>query len=147
MTFSETTGRGSFKGRCRVAAQQIGMVYSRWFGKALVWRVSDLATLNATFTLTSRHISAGEDHGPSAQLAVLVNGRPLRWINVNLQENETVLRLVKDPNSQRCALMWPRGNITETFELPANNGTAIGGLLGITVRNPGELCETSLVMQ
>jgi hypothetical protein len=117
----------------------------RWFGKALVWRVDDVSTLTTTFVLTSRHISAGEEHGPAVQLAVLSNGQPLRKINVNLQETETTLRLVKDTNSNRCALMWPRGSLTETFELP--EGGAISVLLGVTVRNPGEICDTSFIMQ
>lgn len=143
--YIEKTGRGNFSGRCTVDSVMVGFALARWFGKALVWRVDDTRTLNATFVLTSRHLSAGEDHGPSVQLAVLANGVPLRSINVNLQAAETTLRLVKDPNSARAALMWPRGSITETFELPATG--EIGVLLGVTVRNPGELCDTSFVIQ
>jgi hypothetical protein len=143
--YNEKTGRGNFSGRCAVDSAMVGISLARWFGKALVWLVDDTRTLNATFVLTSRQLSAGEDHGPSAQLAVLANGVPLRSINVNLQDSETTLRLVKDPNSPRAALMWPRGSITETFELPANS--EIGVLLGVTVRNPGELCDTSFVIQ
>ncbi len=143
--YSEKTGRGNFSGRCLVNSVQIGEMMCRWFGKALVWRVDDVSTLTTTFVLTSRHISAGEEHGPAVQLAVLSNGQPLRKINVNLQETETTLRLVKDTNSNRCALMWPRGSLTETFELP--EGGAISVLLGVTVRNPGEICDTSFIMQ
>ena len=143
--YNEKTGRGSFSGRCAFNSSQIGAVLSYWFGKALVWQVEDVSTMSATFVLSSRHISAGQDHGPAVQLAVLSNGQPLRAINVNLQETETTLRLLKDPNSDRCALMWPSGRLTETFDLPAA-GNTISVLLGVTVRNPGELCETSLVI-
>ncbi len=145
VTFSDRTGRGRFWGRCQVGSQQVGVMLSRWFGKALVWQVPDTGTLTATFVLTSREISAGEDHGPCAQLAILANNTLLRAINVNLYERETALRVVKDPKSERCALLWPRGKITETFELPANS--AISVLLGVTVRNPGELCDTTLSLQ
>ena len=144
-TYLERTGRGRIWGRCQVGSQQIGVVLCRWFGKALVWQVPDTSTLTATFVLTSRHLSAGEDHGPSVQLAILANNSLLRAINVNLYEAETTLRVVKDAKSERCALLWPRGNITETFELPANS--AISVLLGVAVRNPGELCDTALVIQ
>ncbi len=145
VTYNEKIGRGRFFGRCMVGSMQIGVALCRWFGKALVWEVRDPRTLTATFVLTSRQLSAGEEHGPSAQLAVLANGVAVRQINVNLLEHETILRLVKDPHSNRCALMWPRGKITETFELPAN--AALGVLLGVTVRNPGELCDTALQLQ
>lgn len=145
VVFSERTGRGRFHGRRKVGAQQVGVVLCRWFGKALVWQVPDTGTLTATFVLTSRQFSAGEDHGPSVQLAVLANNTLLRAINVNLYEAETTLRVVKDAKSERCALLWPRGKITETFDLPANS--AISVLLGVTVRNPGELCDTTLSLQ
>ena len=145
VTFSDRTGRGRFWGRCQVGSQQVGVMLSRWFGKALVWQVPDTGTLTATFVLTSRHISAGEDHGPCAQLAILANNSLLRAINVNLFERDTTLRVVKDAKSERCALLWPRGKITETFELPTNS--AISVLLGVVVRNPGELCDTTLSLQ
>lgn len=143
--FNEKTGQGNFSGRCSFGTVQIGVMLCHWFGQALIWQVDDPATLSATFVLTSRHISAGEDHGPAVQVAVLANGQPLRAIDVNLSEAETTLRLVKDPNSSRCALMWPRGQVTETFELP--EGAKLGVLLGVTVRNPGELCDTSLTIR
>ena len=145
VTFVERTGKGRFWGRCQVGSRQVGVALCNWFGKGLVWKVPDTGTLTASFVLTSRHLSPGEDHGPAVQLAVLANGVLLRAINVNLFERETTLRVVKDPRSERCALLWPRGGITETFELPANS--AISLLLGVAVRNPGELCETTLVLQ
>lgn len=145
VTFTERTGRGRFWGRCNYGPRQVGIGICNWFGKALVWKVPDTSTMTASFVLTSQHLSAGQDHGPAAQLAVLANGTVLRAINVNLFERETTLRVVKDPRSDRCALLWPRGRITETFELPANSEISL--LLGVTVRNPGELCDTSLALQ
>lgn len=143
--YDARTGRGRAHGRCAIDTQQVGPVLCSWFGKALLWQVSDTATLTATFELDSKEISAGSNHGPQAQLAVLADRVPLKVLNVPLMERQTMLRIVKDPHSSRCALMWPRGQVTETFDLPATGKISL--LLGIVVRNPGERCDTSITLR
>ncbi|MDD5704982.1 MAG: hypothetical protein PHR35_03595 [Kiritimatiellae bacterium] len=143
--YSPKTGRGRIYGRCMVDTMQVGPALSAWFGKALLWRVKDPATLTATIELESRQLSAGQEHGPHVHLAVLAAGAPLKVLNVPLMARQTTLRVVKDQHSNRCALMWPRGSITETFELPATGELSL--LLAVTVRNPGELCDTSVELR
>ncbi len=143
--FDARAGRGRVYGRCAIDTQQVGPVLSSWFGKALVWQVTDPATLTATFELESKEISAGDNHGPQAQLAVLAESVLLKALDVPLMERQTTLRIVKDPHSNRCALMWARGQVTETFELPAKGKISL--LLGIAVRNPGERCDTAITLR
>lgn len=143
--FDPRSGRGRVAGRCVADAQQVGPVLSFWFGKALLWKVPDPSLLTATIELESRQLSTGENHGPYAQLALLAGGVPLKAIDVPLLAARTILRVVKDPNAGRCALMWPLGKITEIVELP--EGEEIVLLLGITLRNPGESCDTAIALR
>lgn len=138
-------GRGRFFGRCSFDMQQVGPYLCGWFGKAIVWRVSDVATLNATFELESRQLSAGEDCGPHAQLVLYVDRTPLKMLNAPLLARATTLRVAKDPASNRCALIWVQGKTKETFELPASGEVRL--LLTVTVRNPGEECDTNFSIQ
>ncbi len=142
-TFNARTGKGRIHGRCAIDTRTVGPVLSAWFGKALLWRIADPSTLTATIQLDSRELSAGREHGPQAQLALLAEGSPLGTpLDVPLYARETILRVVKDPRSNQCALMWPEGKQTTIVTLPDQGDVEL--LLGIVVRNPGELCDTSI---
>jgi hypothetical protein len=143
--FSPRTGRGRIYGRCYVDRQVVDMRERLWFGKALMWRVPDAAHLTTTIQLTSKELSVNQHSGPSAQIAVFADQTPLQSLTVNLMSPETTLRVVKDVNSSRVALMWVQGKRTEFFTLPESGVLRI--IFSITVRNPGERCDTTIVLQ
>ena len=139
-------GRGRFSGRCEVDRRVVEMRERAWFGKAILWKVKELNTLNATVVLQSRELSAGESYGPKAHLVILGEKNPLGdGIDIPLLQKEITLTLAKDPDANRCTLGCPQQNIRTTVDLPASGTVRV--LLAITVRNPGERCDTTISMQ
>lgn len=145
INFNPKTGRGRIFGRCNFDRMVVDMRERTWFGKAIMWQIPDAQNLNTTFLLQSREISAGQNYGPVAQLVLFSDKTPLQAITVPLMATETTLRVVKDPEGNRCALMWLQGKRTEKINLPATGTLHL--LLSITVRNPGERCDTTITMQ
>jgi hypothetical protein len=143
--FNHKTGRGRVSGRCYYDRMVVDMRERNSFGKAIMWQITNVQTLNATFQLQSKEISVGQNYGPTAQLVLFADKTPLLALTVPLMATETTLRVVKDPEGNRCALMWLQGKRTEKVNLP-DTGT-LHLLFAITVRNPGERCDTSIVMQ
>ncbi len=143
--FNRKTGRGRVSGRCYYDRMVVDMRERTCFGKAILWRIPDPQTLNATFLLQSKEISVGQNYGPTAQLVLFADKAPLQSLTVPLMTAETTLRVVKDPEGNRCALMWLQGKRTDKVNLPATGTLRL--LLAITVRNPGERCDTTITMQ
>jgi hypothetical protein len=146
MEFDARVGQGRVRGRCMVDRVVIDGRESAWFGKAVTWKASDPATLNATIVLQSREISAGKDSGPYAVLAILGDkGRIGESLDVPLAWNEVTIALAKDPAANRCALVFPQGKVRKFVDLPA--GGTLHVLLAVVAHNPGEQCDTSFSMQ
>ena len=144
--FIPKVGRGRISGRCDAEPQTVNMRECAWFGKAIQWKVKDLNTLNASFSLQSRELAASQSDGPKVYLLLQNEKGPLgESLEVPLSWKDITLTITKDPGSNRCALVWPQGKIKKIVELPA--GSTVRVLLGICLRNQGELCDTTLVMQ
>lgn len=146
LDWNPKNGRGRVSGRCEVDRRVVDMRERAWFGKAILWKVKDLNTLNATIALQSRELSAGDGYGPKAHLVLLGEKSPLGdCIDIPLTQKEITLTLAKDPDASRCTLGCPQQNIRRTVDLPASGVVRV--LLAVTVRNPGERCDTTLTMQ
>jgi hypothetical protein len=144
--FSAKTGRGRITGRCEVERSEINMRECTWFGKAIQWKVKDFTTLNATIVLQSKEISPGKGYGPRAHLVLLADKGPLgEWLEVPLMWKDVTLTLAKDPAANRCTLGWVQGKIKKVVDLPARGSVRV--LLGLSVRNLGERCDTTLSLQ
>jgi len=143
--FNPKNGRGRVYGRCYVDRLVVDMRERAWFGKAIMWRIPDASQLTATIQLQAKEISVSQHYGPAAHLIVFSEKTPLQAMTVPLMAAETTLRVVKDPDANRCAIMWLQGKRTEMFNLPATGALRL--LLAVTVRNPGERCDTTIVMQ
>jgi hypothetical protein len=143
--FNHKTGRGRVSGRCYFDRMVVDMRERIWFGKAILWQINDTQYLNATIQLQAKDISAGQNYGPAAQLVLFSDKTPLQSLTIPLMTTETTLRVVKDPEGNRCALMWLQGKRTEKVNLPDTGVLQL--LLAITVRNPGERCDTTIVLQ
>lgn len=146
LDWNPKNGRGRISGRCEVDRRVVDMRERAWFGKAILWKVKDLNTLNATIALQSRELSAGDGYGPKAHLVLLGEKGPLGdGLDIPLSQKEITLSLAKDPDAGRCTLGCPQQNIRRTVDLPASGVVRV--LLAVTVRNPGERCDTTLTMQ
>lgn len=146
LDFNTRNGRGRIYGRCQVDRMVVDMRERAWFGKAIAWKVKDFATLNATIELQSKEISAGQGYGPEAHLVLLGDKGLLgEGLDVAVMWHEVTLTIAKDPESNRCTLGWPQGKIKKMIDLPATGTVRV--LFGMTVRNPGERCETNVIMQ
>ncbi len=146
LDFSAKTGRGRISGRCEVERQTINMRECTWFGKAIQWKVKDLSTLNATIILQSKEISPGNGYGPRAHLVLLTDKGTLgEWLEVPLMWKDATLTIAKDPLANRCTLGWVQGKIKKVVDLPTSGTVRV--LLGLSVRNLGERCDTILTLQ
>lgn len=146
LDFDHRIGRAHVYGRCQVDRQIVDQRERAWFGKAIAWKVKDPATLNATIVLQSREIAAGQGNGPAAHLVLLNDKGPIgEGLDVTLMWHEVTLTLARDPASGKCVLSWTEGKVKKLIDLPASG--AVHVLLGVTVRNPGERCDTSIEMR
>jgi hypothetical protein len=146
LDWNPKNGRGRFSGRCEVDRRVVDMRERAWFGKAILWKIKDLNTLNATIALQSRELSAGDGYGPKAHLVLLGEKGPLGdGIDIPLLQKEITLFLAKDRDASRCTLGCPQQKIRQSVDLPASGVVRV--LLAVTVRNPGERCDTTLTMQ
>lgn len=144
--FNPKTGKAHITGHCEVEQKTVGMYDCTWFGKAIQWKVKDLAALNATFVLQSKEIATGPSAGPKAYLMLLGDKGPLGdALDVSLMWPDATLTLTKDADANRCTLCWIQGKIKKTVDLPASGSVRV--LFGIALRNTGERCDTTLVMQ
>jgi len=144
--FAHKIGRGRISGRCEVERQTVDMRECAWFGKAIQWKVKDFSTLNATITLQSKEIAAGQGYGPKAYLLLLNEKGALgEGLEATLMWKEVTLTIAKDPDSNRCTLGWVEGKKKKTIDLPASGNVRV--LFGIALRNLGERCDTTISMQ
>ena len=144
--FLSQVGRGRISGRGEVERQTVDMRECSWFGKAIQWKVKDFSTLNATFVLQSKEIAAGQGYGPKAYLMLMSDKGPLgEGLEVTMMWKDVTLTITKDPDANRCTLGWVQGKIRKTVELPASGSVRV--LFGIALRNQGERCDTTIVMQ
>ena len=134
--------RGSVKGRCRIDHAVVDMFERSWMGKAFQWRVLDPSHLKATIELESRELSAGQESGPHARLALLGPDRKvLEAVSIPLMSPSATLRIAYDKERNRCALNWQQGKVTRFADLPSKGPYFI--LLGFCVKNAGEQCDTT----
>jgi hypothetical protein len=143
--FTPRLGRGRITGRCFVERAVVDMRDRSWFGKALVWRISGATNLQATIELESREISAGENSGPHAQLALFSDRTLLKALNVPLMSRVATLKIGVTPDGSRCTLSWKEGKSTETVDLPEKGTLRL--LLGVALHNAGEMCDTGIALQ
>jgi hypothetical protein len=146
LDFNARIGRGRVAGRCEVERQSIEMRECTWFGKAIQWKVTDFGTLNATIILQSKEVSPGMGYGPRAYLVLLTDKGTLgEWLTVPLTWKDVTLTLAKDPLANRCTLGWIQGKVKKVVDLPATGTVRV--LLGVSVRNLGERCDTTILLQ
>lgn len=144
--FNPKVGRGRIYGRCEVERQVVDMRECAWFGKAIQWKVKDFSSLNTTILLQSKEIAAGQGYGPKAYLVLLGDKGPLgEELDVTMMWKDATLTIAKDADANRCTLGWIQGKIKKTVDLPASGSVRV--LLGITLRNLGERCDTTITMQ
>ena len=144
--FMARTGRGRIYGRCEVEKQTVDMREYAWFGRAIQWKVKDFSTLNTTISLQSKEPAAGPGYGPKALLLLLSDKGPIGdGLEVTMTSKEVTLTIAKDAEVNRCTLGWVQGKVKKTVELPATGTVRV--LFGIAMRNLGERCDTTIIMQ
>ena len=145
--FISATGRGRFVGISRNATRQIGSVLCSWFGSAVMWKVDSPDDLAVAIRVKSRKLTQNLDHGPHMQVAVFVNGKREKLLNVPCYAANDTIRIVRDKNNpDRFALYWPFGRQSETFELPAEVKSLVV-LFGVSLHDKGEACDISFQLQ
>lgn len=141
-SFNSSKGVGYVSGKCLSYSAQVGAVLCSWNGKAFLWDVADKNTLPMDIKIKTRTLSPGADRGPRMEIAVLGNGIRIKSISVPLVKNDDVVRIMKDSsNDRRFALFWPKGKISETFEVP--DGVRLNVMIGVALHNAGETCDVA----
>lgn len=144
-TFQRRQGRGRVYGTCRTDRRVVNMRTRTWFGKAALWSVTDLEDLNTLLVLDSKFLARGEAFGPSADLVIYNNNVPLKALTVSLGFRTVTLKLQYNAPTRQCALSWVEGNTQKLVDIP--EGATLFVALGLTVRNPGEECDTAFSFQ
>lgn len=144
--FMNKNGRGRIYGRCEVEKQTLDMREYSWFGKGIQWKVKDLSSLNTTISLLSKEPAVGQGYGPKAVLMLLNDKGMLgEGLEVTLTSKDVTLTITKDAEVNRCTLGWVQGKVKKTVDLPASGTVRV--MFGIAMRNLGERCDTSIIMQ
>lgn len=145
--FISSTGRGRFVGVSRTVTRQVGSVLCSWFGNAILWKVDSPDDLSVSFFTRSRKLTTNLDHGPHIQLAVFLDGKREKLLNVPVYAANDVIRIVRDKkNPERFALYWPFGRQSETFELTGEEKSIVV-MFGVSLHDQGESCDVALQLK
>ena len=145
-TYQRSQGRGRVHGTCRIDTRVVNMRSRSWFGKAALWKVGDLSKLNGTLVLESKHLARGQAYGPSADLIIYNKTVPIKALTVSLGFRTVSLNLKYNEETRQCTVTWDEGRgISKVIDIP--EGATVRLALGITVRNPGEECDTAFSFQ
>ncbi|MCL1888184.1 MAG: hypothetical protein FWF96_04875 [Kiritimatiellaeota bacterium] len=146
LEFTPALGRGRVAGRAQTAPKTINGRRHTEFGKALQWEIGAPQNLNATVTLTSRHLAQAPATTPAAHVCVLADGVALADITVPLTASPLAIRLTTPQDGARTAVYCEQARPqTTTINLPADKELTL--LLGFYMGKPGESCDTSFVIE
>jgi len=139
------TGTATFSGRCNVNTAVIQMRDCSWFGKALLWEAKQPQDLKSTFIIESRNLANGRDYGPQAQLGLRIDGRVAATFAVPLTKSPVTLSLDYNDDVKQCALSWNDVHRSKKVSIP--DGAKVEVFLGVAMRYPGELCDTTVTIK
>lgn len=142
--FDQIKGVGRVSGTSRTSAKQVGDVLCSWFGKAFIWDVTDVNTLEVDIRIKAKTLSSGADRGPHIEVAVLANGTRVKAISVPVQCSDDRVRIVRKKDNE-FEFSWPFGKKVKPFTVPA--GARINVLVGIALHNTSETCDVSFQLE
>ena len=145
--FDRHSGKGRIYGRSPVDHKTVDSRERSWFGKAVEWKVADASLLNATIVLQNREVATGQDSGPTAHLVLLDDnkGQVGEGLDIALMRRDVTLTVSHDAASGKCLLGWTEGKARKAISLPASGALHI--LLGVTVHNASEHCDTTIELR
>lgn len=162
VSYDSERGRLMFSGICPIPSFQCGPDFCTSFGKAVEWSVSSRDLLDdVDLIVKSKSTTISLKNGPQLQLAVFVNGRRLKMLNVPLTYPEIKLEILRNPNDPSDFIFRSRKKHTieardakaidwitfasERFSL--NSDTPVNIVLGVSYCNMGEKCDTVVEFQ
>ena len=146
LDFTSMLGRGRVTGRAQTQAKIINGRRHTEFGKLLQWDVGAQQNLNATITLTSRHLAAAPATTPAAHVRVMAGETELANILIPVTAASMSIRLTTPQDNPRTSIYCEQARPqTTTITPPA--GQPLTFFLGFLMGKPSEECDTSFAIE
>lgn len=138
--YNRRSGVAKFSGHCATLMSKIMGDPAYWFGKVVIWDVPRPRDLRAEITFQSKYLSHNRDYGPLGRIGVVVNGKIKGTLTVRLTEKTIPLKLAYHALNKRATLSTIQPKRQSAVDIPDDASVQI--FVAVTVKNPGERCET-----